>query len=64
MRSIGQIRQSFRTPFSDEFAGSRSLFEHAFERGWRPGCERLSRRDNAWIGKKLFHAAMMSKWRR
>jgi hypothetical protein len=54
----------FRTPFGDEFAGSCGLFQHAFERGWRPGSERLSRRDNAWIGKALFHAAMMSKCHR
>jgi hypothetical protein len=34
-----------------EPAGGGDLFKDAFERCGRPGCERLSRRDNAWIGE-------------
>jgi len=61
-RCIGQIWKSFRTPLGDEFAGSGSLFEHAFKWGGRPGRERHSRRDIPWIWETLFHGAMMSKF--
>jgi hypothetical protein len=57
-----QVLQSFRTPFGDEFAGSLSLLQHAFERGWRHGGERLSRCHVAWIWEALFHAVMMRKF--
>jgi len=38
------------------------LFKHAFEWGGWLGCERFSRRDIAWIGEALLHAAMMRKF--
>jgi hypothetical protein len=38
------------------------LLQHAFERGWRHGGERLSRCHVAWIWEALFHAVMMRKF--
>jgi hypothetical protein len=61
MSGTGPTSKSFGTPFGDEFARGGGLFEHAFEWGGWPGCERLSRRDIAWIGESLLHAAMMRK---